>query len=48
VEIPQKAIRTLIQTPEILIEKEGVKIHIPLGISNEELRTVIEGLRGAT
>jgi hypothetical protein len=45
VEIPEKAIRTLGQAPEILIEKEGVKIHIPLGLNRDELRAVIEGLR---
>jgi transposase-like protein len=31
-------------TPEILIEKGEVKIHIPLAINRADLRTVLEGL----
>jgi hypothetical protein len=30
--------------PSILVEKEGVKIHIPLGMNTAELRALIEGL----
>ena len=32
-------------TTSILIEKGDVKIHIPLGLSSVELRSVMEGLR---
>ena len=32
---------------EILIEKEAVKIHIPLAIGSNELRAVMEGLGSA-
>ena len=45
VEVPVQTIRPSRQTPEILIEKGDVKIHIPPGLSNDELRTVIEGLK---
>ena len=38
---------TLRQTPEILIEKGDVKIHIPLELGCGELRAVMEGLGGA-
>ncbi|GHV66400.1 hypothetical protein AGMMS49928_01010 [Spirochaetia bacterium] len=31
-------------SPEILIEKGDVKIHIPLAINRSELRAVMEGL----
>ena len=31
-------------TPEILIEKGNVKIHIPLGLGSDELRTIIESV----
>ena len=34
------------QTPEILIEKGDIKIHIPLLAGREELRAVMEGLGG--
>jgi len=33
--------------PEILVEKGGVKIHIPLTIGGTELRAIIEVLAGA-
>jgi transposase-like protein len=32
---------------EILIETVGVKIHVPLGIGREELRTIVRALGGA-
>ena len=32
------------QTPEILIEKGDVKIHIPVNLGRSELRAVMEGL----
>ena len=35
------------QTPEILIEKGDVTIHIPLNLGRNELRAVMEGLGGA-
>jgi hypothetical protein len=34
-------------SPEILIERGGVKIHIPLTIGCTELRTIINALGGA-
>jgi hypothetical protein len=30
--------------PEILIENGGIKIHLPLGITGNDLRTVMESL----
>jgi len=47
VEVPVGALRPTAQAPEILIENGDVKIHIPLAIGSSELRTVMEGLRGA-
>ena len=44
VEIRPK-IKTRTQGTAILIEKGDVKIHIPLGINDRELRTVIESLQ---
>ena len=35
------------QWQEIVVEKGDIKIHIPLGLSSVELRTVMEGLRVA-
>jgi len=46
VEIRTKT-KTKTQAAVILIEKGDVRIHIPLGISNIELSTVIESLRAA-
>jgi len=40
-------IKTKTQGATILIEKGDVKIHIPLGIKDGELKTVIESLRAA-
>ena len=52
VEIPATPVslqvdKEAIRTPEILIEKGDVKIHIPLAISQIELRAVMEGLGAA-
>ena len=52
VEIPAtpvslQADKGTMRTPEILIEKGDVKIHIPLAISRTELHAVIEGLGAA-
>jgi hypothetical protein len=46
VEVPMKAIRTMQEkyTGEILIEKGEVKIHIPLAIGCNELRTIFGAL----
>jgi transposase-like protein len=44
VEVPVQVIQPLQNTPEILIEKGDVKIHIPLAIGSAELRAVMEGL----
>jgi len=41
IEIHTKAI---VPTSVIIIEKEDIKIHLPLGMSREVLRTVIEEL----
>ena len=45
VEVSTQIIPPSQHTAEILIEKGDLKIHIPLGLGNDELRTVIEGLR---
>ena len=45
VEVAARIIPQPMQMPEILIEKGGMKIHIPLNIGREELCTVMEGLR---
>jgi len=44
VEIPAQIIKPQLRIPEILIEKGDIKIRIPLVISSNELRAVIEGL----
>ena len=36
--------KTIGPTSGMIIEKGDVKIHIPLGMSRDELRTVMEGL----
>ena len=46
VEVPTKAISVECRQ-EILIEKGEVKIHIPLTIGSNELRTIIDVLAGA-
>ena len=43
VEIPNK-VKPQIQAAGIIIEKGDIRIHIPLGVSGSELRTVIECL----
>jgi transposase-like protein len=45
VEVSRQAM-TLQQTPEILVEKGDVKIHIPITIGSGELLAVMEGLGG--
>ena len=35
---------TLFQTPQILIEKGDIKIHLPSGVTSNDLRTIIESL----
>ena len=44
VEVPAQAMQPIVQVQEILIEKGGVKIHIPLVIGYGELRSIMEGL----
>ena len=47
VEVPQMPAPMILppcQTPEVLIEKGEVKIHIPLVMGHNELRAVMEGL----
>ena len=49
VEIPSSPVSIQVTPPirEILIEKGDVKIHIPLSVSVDELRAVMEGLGAA-
>ena len=44
VEIPAQVISTARETPEILIEKGDVRIHIPLAAGYAELRAAMEWL----
>jgi len=44
VEVPKQIIQQPLLSPEILIEKGDVKIHIPVTIGTGELRAVMEGL----
>jgi hypothetical protein len=44
VEIKPKTPQETMGVPEILIEKGDIKIHLPLMISRQELRTVIQSL----
>jgi transposase-like protein len=45
VEVPLQRIVSTQITHEILIEKGDVKIRIPLGLSANEFRTILEGLK---
>jgi len=47
VEVPAQVIKEQHDVPEILVEKGDVRIHIPVKMSREELRTVMEGLGAA-
>jgi hypothetical protein len=47
VEVPTQIVRPTPGTPEILIEKGDVKIHIPLIASRSDLRAIMEGLGAA-
>ena len=47
VEVPTPIMMVGPQSPEILIEKGDVKIHIPLAMGRNELRAVMEGLGSA-
>ncbi|MDR3337999.1 MAG: hypothetical protein LBT16_12430 [Treponema sp.] len=44
VEIKPKQAESWSYTPEILIEKGDIKIHIPLAVNRSELRAVIESI----
>jgi hypothetical protein len=44
VEILPGAMQETIRSPEILIEKGDIKIHIPLMVNQQELRVVMESL----
>jgi transposase-like protein len=44
VEIKAQSLETARYTPEILIEKGNIKIHIPIGINRNDLQTVIQSL----
>ena len=45
VEITAKAMPNLESTREIVIEKGGIKIHIPLSVWAEGARVILEGLK---
>ena len=47
VEVPVRVLSAVEHDKEILVEKGEVKIHIPLSIGGEELRTIINVLAGA-
>jgi len=47
VEVSAQVMQPVTAAPEILIEKGGVRIHIPLGLGIGELRSVMEGLGAA-
>jgi len=44
VEVPAQVLQPPLQMAEIVIEKGDIKIHVPLGIGREGLRSVMEGL----
>jgi transposase-like protein len=44
VEVTPLAAKSLSNIPEILIEKGEIRIHIPLAINRDDLRSVIESL----
>ena len=44
VEISAPAIQVSSGTAQILIEKDDIKVHIPVGLSSQELRVIIEVL----
>jgi len=46
VEVHPKAL-PLLKTAMILVEKGEVRIHIPLGLSNCELRLILENIRAS-
>ena len=47
VEVPLQVIQPPTQATEILIEKGDVKIHIPLCLNRNDMRTVMEALGAA-
>jgi hypothetical protein len=47
VEVPASVLPAVDYGREILVEKGEVKIHIPLSIGDQELRTIINVLAGA-
>ena len=47
VEVPMQAIQSPTLAPEILIERGDVKIHIPLCLNRNDMRTVMEALGAA-
>jgi len=44
VEIPKHLMRPIVQNQQMVIETEGLKIHIPLTICAEELQTILAAL----
>jgi hypothetical protein len=47
VEVSVPVLPAAAPTPEILIEKGDVKIHIPLSLNRHDMRAVMEALGGA-
>jgi len=45
VEVPMKVVPPLPFSQDILIEKNDIKIHLPLSINCNELRTIFNALR---
>ena len=44
VEVPKPLMRPIVQSQQMVIETEGLKIHIPLSICAEELQTLLAAL----
>jgi len=46
VEVRRQATPKQSHTPRMMIEKEGMKIYLPIGVNSEELCKVIKSLKG--
>ena len=44
VEVPKPLMRPIVQSQQMVIETEGLKIHMPLTICAEELQTILAAL----
>ena len=47
VEIRKRLKSAVLEKPEILIEKGDMKIHIPIGISGDEMNNMLQSIRAA-